>query len=115
MVLEDTVSLIEAAMQITSPIELRCTSPWLDSIVWTAQEDWSNFKGSALMADEEERCVWIVNANNSCYVLYPSLYWSVLAVRKGWEWFDPIREEARYRRYADRLKALAVTRPKNNT
>lgn len=73
------------------------------------------FKGSALMADEEERCVWIVNANNSCYVLYPSLYWSVLAVRKGWEWFDPIREEARYRRYADRLKALAVTRPKNNT
>lgn len=44
MVLEDTVSLIEAAMQITSPIELRCTSTWLDSIVWTAQEDWSNLK-----------------------------------------------------------------------
>lgn len=39
IVIEDTVSLMEKALKITSPTELRCTSPWLDKIVWIAQED----------------------------------------------------------------------------
>ena len=42
LVLCDTVSLLEKVMQITAPVELRCSSPWLDTTVWTAKEDWDD-------------------------------------------------------------------------
>lgn len=115
LVLEDTVSLLEKAMQITSPIELRCTSPWLNLIVWTAEESWCNLEGSHLLQNEDERSIWIHNNEGCCFMLYPSWYRDNLVVRKGWEWFDPIREDPRYKDYVDRLSALVVTRPKKDS
>lgn len=112
LVLEDTVSLLEKAVQITSPIELCCSSPWLDLTVWTAEESWNDSTGFSLIHDEEERCIWIHNKDYCCSVLYPSWYRDILSVRKGWEWFDPIRDDPRYKKYVDRLSALVVTRPK---
>lgn len=114
MVMEDTISLLEKAMHITSSVELRCTSPWLDAAVWTAEEAWDNPGGSLLIANEEEHCIWIHNTEGWCFVLYPSSYRYMLAVRDGWEWFDPIRNDPRYSEYISRLSSLVITRPKND-
>lgn len=118
IVLEDTVSLLEKAMEITAPVELRCTSPWLDSIIWTAEESWGNPYGSPVMASEEERCMWIHNYEGWCYVLYPSWYRDVLKNytkhrRGGWEWFEPISNDPRYAGYIERLNKLVITKSKN--
>lgn len=120
-VLEDTVTLLEKAMRITSPVELRCSSPWLDKTVWIAEEDWSHLGGSPLLETEQERCIWIHDEAGCCYVLYPSLYYSLLSATEDNQWFtrnckylDPIRKDQRYQNYVDRVKALVVTRPKAN-
>ena len=118
IVLEDVVSLLEKVMKITSPAELRCSSPWLDATVWTAEEDWSVPGGNFLLSDEEERCIYIHNPENWCYMIYPSWVKDILTSRSGhaytqeWHWLDPLRNDARYKDYIDRVSALIVTRPK---
>lgn len=111
--LEDTVSLFEKAMEITSPIELRCTSPWLTSLVWTAEEDWVSTEVSPLTAKENERVIRIHNDEYDInYVLHPSWYRNYLTTQKGWEWLDPIRDDPRYQTYVERMNKLVVLRPK---
>lgn len=119
VVIEDTVSLMEKALKITSPTELRCTSPWLDKIVWIAQEDWGafgDFEGSTLLETEEERCIWIHNEDGDCYMLYPTIFYGILSGDKEYTYnrncrfLDPIREDERFLHCVDRVKALIVTR-----
>ena len=111
IVLEDTISLLEEAMKVTTPIDLRCTSPWLDKIVWQAEEFWNHPHN--LPNEQEERSIYIHREEFSyvrCYVLYPSWYYEMLTAKKGWEWFDPIRNDSHYQQFVERVKKLIVTR-----
>lgn len=70
------------------------------------------------MSDEEERCIYIHNPENWCCMIYPSWVKDILTSRSGhaytqeWHWLDPLRNDARYKDYIDRVSALIVTRPK---
>ena len=102
--LEDTVSLFEKFMSITEPTEIKCASPWLDQIAWTAQEDWC--KPNLLPDEPFERCVYL-HRGGCCYMFYPSWFLDVLTSKQNWwQWFDPIREDERFKQYVERIKVL---------
>lgn len=109
-VLEDTVSLLEKAMAITSPVTLKCASPWAKDISYTAEEDWHNNDPTV----DEEKMLYIhtrIGNVDNVYCVYPSMYLDWLTTTRGWQWFDPIRNDPRYQGYVDRVRALVVTRP----
>lgn len=122
VVLEDTVSLLERAMSQHDGTELGCGSPALDQITWVSEEVWLACDNENLLQwtkngeqsdTVQERARWIhreTNRDGSCYMLFPSWFHRALAVRDGWEWFDPIRNLPRYRELVDRLAALVVRR-----
>ncbi len=102
--LEDAVSLLEKFLSITEPTEISCKSPWLDQIVWTAQEDWC--KPNLLPEEPFERCVYL-HRDGTCYMFYPSWFYDFLTSNNHWwKWFDPIREDERFTKYVGRVKAL---------
>lgn len=112
-VLEDAVSLLEKALRITKPYELRCTSPWLADIRFTAEETWGYIgTDPLLLRTYDERDLYIAN-NDFCFVLYPSLYKNFLTVRENNDWYtrachllDPLREHPRYLDCVKRVEAL---------
>ena len=111
-VLEDVVSLLEKVMKITTPTELRCSSPWATDLVFTAEETWGRLYND--VTRDEERAIYIYIETNSLttsYMVYPSHSLNALTAPQGWEWFDPIRNDPRYQGYVDRVRALVVTRP----
>ncbi len=116
LILEDTVSLLEKAMAQPGGTVLRCSSPSLDQMTWISDECW-------LACDEEDPIQWTESGRSSedshelaryihregtCYMLFPSWFYRVLAVREGWEWFDSIRHTPKYLEYVMRLEALVV-------
>lgn len=109
-VLEDTVSLLEEVMKITTKIEFR-PSRFTPDIIWTAEEMW--FSTENTPSDVEERNIFIHAMIGQCFFIFPSQMLYALTSPRGWEWFDPIRNDPRYQGYIDRVKALVVTRPKN--
>ena len=118
--LEDIVCLLEKTMAITSPVQLKCSSPWLDKIVWIAEEAWNQLYGPYLLRTMEERMIWI-HHEGCCFCIYPSLYYEMLTATQGNFWYtkfthylDSIREDERYHQLTERIKTLIVTRPKEN-
>lgn len=102
--LEDTVSLLEGFMSITEPTEIKCVSPWLDRIVWTAQEEWC--KPNLLPNEPYERCVYL-HHEGTCYMFYPSWFLDALTSdRNWWKWFNPIRNDERFKSYIERINVL---------
>ena len=102
--LEDTVSLLEKVLSITEPTKIKCGSPWLDQIVWTAQEDWC--KPNLLPEEPFERCIWL-HHEGTCYMFYPSWFYDILTSNQNWwKWFDPIRDDERFNQYIERIKIL---------
>lgn len=118
--LENAVSLLEKVMKITEPVELGCSSPFLKGFKWRAWEDWVT-SDSYLIDTKEERTVFIESVCNDLlggcwlYVIYPSQFLEVLTTSSdGWKWFDPIREEPRYKECVKRIEKLVIYRDKEN-
>lgn len=111
VILEDVVSLLEKAMEITEPVELRCTSPFLADISFTANEDWSNNSFNYFSEGKQERFVYIWN-DVFCYCLNPSRISEAMKDEQGWAWFNPVREDGRFKSYLERVERLIVYRDK---
>lgn len=118
-VLENAVSLLEKTMEISEPVELGCSSPFLKDFKWTAQEVWLT-PGFYLTDTKEERTIYIEIlytplAENCCYVIYPSQLLDALTAISGeWKGFDSLREEPRYKECVKRIEKLVVYRDKEN-
>ena len=99
--LEDTVSLVEKIAMLKDGDLLGCSSPAL------------TIKTKIYIPEDDKNCVFFQFAGD-----YEMLdYWSFgfislktqhrfLSNRRGWEWFDPIREDERYKGYVARLEQL---------
>lgn len=105
-VLEDVISLLENVMKITDKIKLE-TSRFTPAIIWTAEENWCNPNAQP---GPLERYIYIESSNQWCHCVYPSAYLHMLTARHGWEWFDPIRNDPRYKSCIERVKALIITK-----
>ncbi len=104
--LEDTVSLVEKVAALKDGDIIGCSSPAI------------TIKAKIYIPKEDQHCVFFQFAG-----AYEMLdYWSfgfislkspynILANRRGWEWFDPIREDERYKTYVARLENLTKTYP----
>ncbi|MCM1055709.1 MAG: helix-turn-helix domain-containing protein [Bacteroides sp.] len=112
-VLEDVVSLLEKAMEITEPTELRCSSPFLSDIAFTAEEDWNSKDFNCFSEQKQMRFIYIWN-DHCCYCLAPVNILDVMKDEEGWTWFNPIREDGRYKAYLARVEKLIVCRDKPN-
>ena len=100
--LEDTVSLVEKIATLRDGDMIGCSSP-----VFT-------IRSKIYIPKEEPFCVFFQFAGD-----YEMLdYWSFgvislntqhrfLSVRRGWEWFDPIRDDERFKGYIARLEKFA--------
>lgn len=73
-VLEDVVSLLEKGMEITEPVELRCSSPFLKDIVFTASEGWNNIELNYFLDKKQARIIYIGNNDGEYYCLCPPKY-----------------------------------------
>ncbi len=125
VVLKDAVLLLEKAMAIKEPITLSCSAPWLEGFDWIGEEAWNNSEGSMLLADVEERSIYIHKerkaehalAETSCYVIFPSWFRDALAGKK-WnficesEWFEKVRDDRRFQACLSRVEKLVCTRKK---
>ncbi len=109
--LEDTVSLLEAIMALPDKCELTCTSPALEGFTMAGEMHWLKDNTGE---NTEERLFSLTESNtNSGWSSWikPQLCCNILTAPHGWEWLDPIREDARYTALVDRVRALIVTRP----
>ena len=115
VILEDVVSLLEKAMEITEPVELRCSSPFLADIAFTAEEDWNNHSFNYFSEGRQERFIYIWN-EVFCYCLCPSNILENMRDERNWAWFNPVREDDRFKKYLGRVERLIVYRdkPKEN-
>lgn len=111
VILEDVVSLLEKAMEITEPVELRCSSPFLADISFTAKEDWLNHDYNYFSEGKQERYINIMS-DVFCYCLNPSRISEAMKDEQGWAWFNPVREDERFKKYLDRVERLIVYRDK---
>lgn len=111
VILEDVVSLLEKAMEITEPVELRCSSPFLADVSFTAQEDWNTHDFNYFSEGKQERFIYIWN-NVFCYCLDPSNILENMRDEQNWAWFNPIREDERFKKYLERVERLIVYRDK---
>lgn len=111
VILEDVISLLEKAMEITEPVELRCSSPFLADVSFTAQEDWNTHDFNYFSEGKQERFIYIWN-NVFCYCLDPSNILESMRDEQNWAWFNPIREDERFKKYLERVEALIVYRDK---
>ncbi len=111
--LEDTVSLLEKVSVIQNT-KLSANSPWLESIVWTAEEDYVDGSFSGLYDKTTlEKVTYIHNEQGACYIVYPSVYYGFLTTEKDDKWytrysfcFDNIRNSEQYISCVKRVKSL---------
>ncbi len=119
--LEDTVSLLEKVAVIQN-MKLSANSPWLESIVWTAEEDYVDGSFSGLYDKTTlERVIYIHSEQGECYIVYPSFYYGFLTAEKDDKWytrysfcFDKIRNTPQYISCVERVKALIQTKRAEN-
>lgn len=108
-VLEDSVSLLEAAMAVRGSVPLACNSPWLKDQVWTATEQICTLVGE----EEGQRELFITDRKNNCFVVSPAQYAYYLTTDKDDRWYtrecrllDPIRKHPRYLACVERVEKL---------
>ena len=107
--LEDTVGYLEKAMKITKPVKIGFGSPWIKDISAEAYEDWSQPDNNP--TQPKERSVYMHYDHGevtTCSCIYPSWYLNRLTASNGFEGFDSIRNEPRYKDCVERVKALVV-------
>ena len=108
---KEVVALLEETMKITDEIQLPTSCRFLDGMKWTAKEDWHTAHNSP--DEQEERIIFIssqIGGLTTCYCEYPSDYLFLLQKKE----FDPIRNHPEFQTLCERVKALIVTRPKEN-
>lgn len=117
VVLEDTISLLEAAMKITEPVTLNSRSVWLEGLSLTAQEDWCNPNDASEAGKNYlERCIYLhwedFNGVN-CYMIFPSLILNMLKTgifsrgnNTAYTVCSSFREDLMYQDYIRRTAAL---------
>ena len=107
--LKSVVELMERTMAITNEVILPTSCRFLDGMEWRAKEDWitSDNDPDSL----KERCIFIeifMGRGTSCHGLFPSAYFDELNGKD----FDPLRNYPEFEALCDRVKALIVTKPK---
>lgn len=107
LALEDSISLLEKVMAITEPTELRCSSPFLKDIVYTAEESWIFSNGDFFGKGKQERDIYIHN-DLFIYCVVPSNILNAMKDEQGWAWFNPIREDERFKSCLARVEKLIV-------
>ena len=97
--LETSICLVEKIAALPDDTVLAYGSPTLDKITGKLNSfkiDNNTFKNFVLYDGEEktDKSIPAINPGNV----------RCLAERKGWEWFDSIRDEERYKALTERLK-----------
>ena len=108
---KEIVALLEETMKITDEIQLPTSCRFLDGMKWIAKEDWHSVYNSP--DGPEERIIFIyteMKGVTTCYCVYPSNYLFLLQKKE----FDSIRNHPEFQNLCARVKALIVTRPKQN-
>ena len=108
---KDVVALLEETMKITEEVLLPTSCRFLDGMKWTAKEDWHTIHNSP--DEQEERMIYIssqIGGLTTCYCVHPSDYLWLLQKKE----FDSIRNHPEFQNLCERVKALIVTRPKQN-
>jgi len=101
-VLEDTVALIEKAMSINAPVTLKCASPWLKDMEWTAQRMPAN--------ETFSEHIWVFHETGLTFFVAPNVYYDIIVNCKGYDerfkWFESLMDDPRYVGYIERIKKL---------
>ena len=109
--IEAVVKLLEETMMITDEVLLPTSNRFLDGMEWRAKEDWMNRDNNP--DSPEERMIYMVTQMNgmcSCYCVFPSNCYDVLNGKS----FEAIRNHPDFEKLCERVKALIVTRSKEN-
>lgn len=110
IILEDTVSLLEKTMEITEPVELRCSSPFLADIVFTAEEDWERPSFNYFSEGKEVRFIYIRDKAGYCYCVVPLNVLQFMEDERNRGLFDNVRGDLRFKRCVERVEGLVVYR-----
>jgi len=97
--IEASISIIEKIMALPDGSVLTFGTPTMDRIEGKLHTDNTNdyvFKTFSFYDGEEKL--------DTATLLIPQLKVRILAERKGWEWFDSIRDEERYKALTERLR-----------
>ena len=101
-VLEDTVSLIEKAMSITESAVLKCSSPWLNEMEWTAQRMPAN--------EDISDHIWLNHESGVTCFVEPNIYYNILVNCRGYDerfkWFSSLKDDPHYDECIQRLHKL---------
>lgn len=103
------VKLLEDTMMITDKILLPISCRFLDGMEWRAWEDWTDRDNNP--DSPEERIIYMesqINGMCTCYCIFPSNYYDTLNGKE----FAPLRNNPEFEKLCDRVKALIVTKPK---
>ena len=106
---ESVVKLLEETMTITSETLLPTSCRFLDGMEWNAKEDWHTRDNNP--DSPEERMIYIdtkMKGMCSGYCIHPSEYLGILHGKA----FDPLRDHPAFEKLCERVKALIVTKPK---
>ena len=109
--IEAVVKLLEDTMMITDEILLPTSNRFLNGMEWRAKEDWMNRDNNP--DSPEERMIYMATHMNgmcSCYCIFPGNYYDVLNGKS----FEAIRNHPDFEKLCERVKALIVTKPKEN-
>ena len=100
--LEDTVSLLEKFIDMEEGSVLACSSRWLrDFRLRVEYTPWFGQKGRILRLDSDPYHYFFGGVCGE-EVLHP------FTADHGWEWFDPIRNDPRFKAYVERVKAAVA-------
>ena len=108
-ILEECVSLLEEICSIREVTDIPVSSGWLGDYLLKVDP----FCRCCRPSDEtEEYGTLLQNGFQRFEAIVPSDYYAMLTDRQEWAWFDPIRDDERYTRIVERVKALIRYREK---
>ena len=109
--LESVVKLLEDTMKITDEVLLPTSCRFLDGMVWYAKELWDNTDNHP--DSPIERYIYIatqMSGMSTCYCIFPSRY---LWMFDG-DTFAPLHGNPQFEALRERIKALIVTKEKED-
>lgn len=109
--IETVVKLLEETMMITDEILLPTSCRFLDGMEWRAKEEWVSRDNNP--DNPEERMIYIATELKGmchCYCIFPSKYYDMLNEKS----FESLRNHPDFEKLCERVRALIVTRTKEN-
>ena len=98
--LDDTITLLEKAMALKDGDVLKSSSPALKGYEQKVEFVWNTY------GDGKIRREMISFDDDWSFIVNPYNCLNILVNRKGWEWFDPIRNDPRYDACVKRIEKL---------